>query len=300
MGANVREPRTLRTPWPPTEDLLKTQPVTQSDNWQTLKAQFRRCDAWDIIYYNFATYNSEEVNWYLREWIGCHDLSPDGKNFRFGLLSNGHPMQIYIPTDDWLPPGPQQASTKTSAINILREASAWTLAFKAGPLELTRLDLLAVAAAIDIGKIRVIHRPCLGHIAYYDGRPNRNRLLLSFGSAPDLGLRALMVHEAVHAAMDIRRVPLNMQQSEGLAYIAQALYLRRNGYNMTNSVPSPPFAQAPINFIAWSGIFKFAASIAEDIDNGAPVDQLDLIGLSASITAAPLYWNQGPPSNDGI
>jgi hypothetical protein len=300
MSANVRKPRTLRTPWPPTEDLLKVQSVTQADNWQSLKTQFKRCDAWDIIYYNFATYNPEEVNWYLREWIGCHDLSHDGENFRFGLLPNGQPMKIYIPVDDWLPPGPEQAKTKKMAIQILREVTAATLAFKAGPLELKRYDLLSVASAIEHERIRVVHRPCLGHFSQYDGWPKHNRLLLSFGGAPDLGMRALMVHEAVHAAMDIRAVPQTMQQAEALSYIAQALYSRRNGYDLGNAIPVPSFQVDPVNYVPWRELYKFAGSIAADIDNGNPVDNLDLIGLGISITMAPSYWHEPAPPNDGI
>jgi hypothetical protein len=110
MTPNVKKPSTLRTPWPPTDDRLQVQTVSGWDDWWSLQTHFGRCDAWDIIYYNFATYNPEEVNWYLREWIGCHDVSPDGKNYRFGVLPGGLPMQIYIPKNDWLPPGPHQAS----------------------------------------------------------------------------------------------------------------------------------------------------------------------------------------------
>src|SRR5574340_683450 len=121
MAPNEKKLTTLRTPWPPTDHLLKAQPVTAADDWWTLRSAFKRCDVWDIIYYNFATYDPAEVNWYLRERIGCHDVSPTGRNFRFGFLSGGRPMQIFIPTDDWLPPGPQQAAAKQAALDILRD-----------------------------------------------------------------------------------------------------------------------------------------------------------------------------------
>jgi hypothetical protein len=298
MTPNVKKPRTLSNPWPPTDHLLKAQTVTGWDDWWSLQRLFKRCDAWDIIYYNFATYDPEEVNWYLRERIGCRDASRDGKNYRFGVLPGGRPMQVYIPTDDWLPPGPKQAAAKRAALNVLRDHVASTMAFRAGPLELKASDLAAVANAIESGHITIIHRPCMGHMAEYRGKTNQ--LLVPFSGMPPLNMRALMVHEAVHAAMDVRRTRQTMQQAEGLSYIAQALYLRRNGVSMGTSVPQPAFAVNPRNFLAWTGIFRFAASIAEAVDTGAPVNNLDLMGLGISISAAPTYAHEGAPPNDGV
>ena len=117
---------------------------------------------------------------------------------------------------------------------------------------------------------------------------------------PDIGMRALMVHEAVHAAKDIDKTPLTMQESEGLAYIAQALYLHRQGVDIGASVVQPSFSVNPRNFVAWTGIFKFAARIAEDLDRGDPVSDLDVAGLALSITAAPTYEHEGAPLNDGV
>jgi hypothetical protein len=109
-----------------------------------------------------------------------------------------------------------------------------------------------------------------------------------------------MVHEAVHAAMDVAKTPLTMQESEALAYIVQALYLRRNGVDMGHAVPQPGFLVNPRNFVAWTGIFKFAARAAEDIDNGLPVSRADMLALGLSITAAPMYEFEGAPNNDGV
>jgi hypothetical protein len=298
MAPNVKRPATLRSPWPPVDDLLKAQPVLGWDDWWSLQTFFKRCDPWDIIYYNFATYSPEEVNWYLHEWIGCHDVSRDGKNYQFGALPNGQPMQIYIPKDDWLPPGPEQAAAEQTALQILRDPIASSMTFSAGGLQLGPGDILSVASAIESGHITVIHRPCMRWTAQYRSG-TKNQLLIPFASSPALGMRALMVHEAVHAAMDLDRTPLTMQQSEALAYIAQALYLRRNGDDLGATLVQPSFAENPRNFLAWKGIFKFAASIAEDIDNGMPATEADLIGIGLSITAAPMYEHEGAPVNDG-
>jgi hypothetical protein len=282
------------------ENLLQAQNVTSVDNWNILQTRFHRCDVWDIIYYNFATYNPEEVNWYLQEWIGCTDATPDGQNYRFGARADGRPMTIYIPVADWVPPGPRQVEARQAALAVLAEPVTLNLHFKAGALELRAGDMLAVANAITDGRITVIHRPCLGWMAQYRGGVGFNQLLVPFASAPPAGMKALMVHEAVHAAMDVARIPQTMQQAEALAYIAQALYSRRNGGNLGAAVPQPAFAVAPLNFVAWSGIFKKAGSIADDIDTGQPVSNLDLITLALSITIAPSYQNEGAPPNDGV
>ncbi len=56
----------------------------------------------------------------------------------------------------------------------------------------------------------------------------------------------------------------------------------------------------PRKFVTWTGIFKFAARIAEDLDLGNPVSNLDVAGLVLGISAAPTYENEGAPLNDGV
>ena len=36
-----------------------------------------------LIEFNFRTSNSDEVNWYLHEKVGCRLETPDRRNFRF-------------------------------------------------------------------------------------------------------------------------------------------------------------------------------------------------------------------------
>lgn len=53
-----------------------------TEDWWSL-AEGHHLRPWEIIYFNFATYVPEEVNWYLREYVGCHRLGPRGRNYRF-------------------------------------------------------------------------------------------------------------------------------------------------------------------------------------------------------------------------
>jgi hypothetical protein len=107
------------------------------------------------------------------------------------------------------------------------------LSFTLGRVGLRPGDLPAVASAIETGKITLIHRPTLGHMAIYDSQ--RNRMAIPFASLPPPDSQGLVVHEAVHAVMDMRKIKLNSIESEIMAYVAQALFLRRNGLDMALS-----------------------------------------------------------------
>ena len=48
-----------------------------------------------LIQHNFGTLDPAEINWYLREQVGCTLPTKDGKNWRFS--STAHPGLIYLP-----------------------------------------------------------------------------------------------------------------------------------------------------------------------------------------------------------
>jgi hypothetical protein len=283
--------------------------VTVTDNWWTLATRHHRGDVWDIIYYNFATYDPQEVNWYMYERLGCRTTTADGRNYRFGRPPGvvagladvvqqalAVPVTVYIPPAHWLPPGPHQAAAKQAVLTVLRDSVARNLHFKIGRMELQRGDMLAVAQAIAQGRIHVIHRPSGGHMAAYWAD---NRFVIPFGQLPPVGSRALIVHEAVHAAMDMRRVPLTMEESEGMAYIAQALYLQQHGLDLAHTTVQPGFHVNAVNFVAWTGIFGKASDIAKAVARNT-VSRWDLLLLAASLRLAPTYRHQPAPSNDGV
>jgi len=58
-------------------------PVEVGESWETIG---RFCDgipAEEVAYANFETYDPAEINWYLREYVGCHKPGPRGFNFMF-------------------------------------------------------------------------------------------------------------------------------------------------------------------------------------------------------------------------
>jgi hypothetical protein len=285
-------------PFPPAEPANPVIVVYPRDNWWTLQSLLQTEDPWDLIYFNFRTYDPDEVNWYLFEKAGCRGTTPDGRNYRFDSGSGTRSITIYRPPNwDYRAPGPKQKEAQAATLAILRGAVAVNMSFSVVSTSLNTGDLPAVANAIETGKITLIHRPTLGHMALYDSQ--RNRMAIPFGGMPAVGSQALIVHEAVHAAMDLRKVRLNSIESEIMAYVAQALFLRRHGQDIGNSLVTPSFQVNPANFISWTAIFKSLSSIAERLDSGRSIS-LQVLGLAISLKSTSTYATQGDPANDGI
>ena len=68
--------------------------VKDGDTWISI-AQAHALDPWDLIEANFATRDAGEVNWYLRDYVGCKVATPDKKNWKFS--SSATPGVIHIP-----------------------------------------------------------------------------------------------------------------------------------------------------------------------------------------------------------
>lgn len=87
-------PTTLAPRKPQHAAWYKVHKVKDGENWWSL-AKEHHLDVWQLIYFNFRTHDPDEVNWYLRHYVGCTLQTPDKKNFRFS--SNADPGLIYIP-----------------------------------------------------------------------------------------------------------------------------------------------------------------------------------------------------------
>lgn len=68
--------------------------VKDGDNWKSI-ALANGIDPSDLLRFNFGTVIPEEVNWYLREYVGCNVKTADGRNWRFS--SSATPGTIYLP-----------------------------------------------------------------------------------------------------------------------------------------------------------------------------------------------------------
>lgn len=85
--------------------------VSNDESFVTIASK-HQIDVWKLIRHNFQTDNPDEVNWYLREYVGCNVATEDRKNWKFS--SSSHPGNIYIPitnrkTEPVEPPCPEMS-----------------------------------------------------------------------------------------------------------------------------------------------------------------------------------------------
>jgi len=76
--------------------------VTDADSLVTVAEKFQ-LPVETLIRHNFATMDPAEINWYLREYVGCNKPTSDGKNWCFS--NSAKPGLIYIPGNGGPPPG---------------------------------------------------------------------------------------------------------------------------------------------------------------------------------------------------
>lgn len=82
--------------------------VKSGEDWHTI-ARDNHITAQELIYFNFATHDPAEVNYYLKRNVGCVEPTHDHKNWKFS--SEASPGIIYLPpTTGWkrpsFPPAP--------------------------------------------------------------------------------------------------------------------------------------------------------------------------------------------------
>jgi hypothetical protein len=101
---NVKRPLSpvqKRGLWPPKNG--REYPVQDTDDWWKIAAR-EHIDPWDLIIFNFGTHVPEEVNWYLRELVGCRHTK-DGRNYTFAGAEPSK-RKIYLPPAPLPPPKP--------------------------------------------------------------------------------------------------------------------------------------------------------------------------------------------------
>jgi len=234
--------------WPP-PNAVKPHRVQDGDNWWTLRDRYGLKDVWDLIAFNFQTYDPQEVNWYLGNRVGCKLTTADGKNFRFSSAAS--PGFIYIPpsafqpdgawgtkptggdgpapTTDGKAPDPKaplsadDQETKKCVLRALDLALATKLDFI---LPICKYEFLTgsfrmVRTMIAADQIKVRYWPKLKNSAKYRWD---DQLLLGFTSTSSVFDQALILHECVHAFMDIEDRSILDKHAEAAAYILQHLY----------------------------------------------------------------------------
>ena len=104
--------------------------VTNQDDWGTVARKYG-FDVTTLIYFNFHTHNTDEVNWYLRRNVGCNISRDGGRNWAFSDSAN--PGKIYIPASkvnfDAEDTGPDDPGGRNKLAELLdempEESEAW-------------------------------------------------------------------------------------------------------------------------------------------------------------------------------
>jgi hypothetical protein len=228
--------------------------VTDKDSWVSL-ARGNGITAWELIRYNYPSLPAvqrqaePEVNWYLQEYVGCTQPSPDKRSYMFS--SSAFPGKIWIPN---MPTADKDA--KKLALAALRSWPTRRIDFGVGNIYIRGSDYERVAKAIEGNGITVKADVQLSSKAYYN--PWTNRMTVN----PEQPDEALIVHEATHAIFDLRAIPTIVEQSEGLAYIAQALYGLIK-YGPTPRYIVSPDPGNPMSWAAWQTIFDESSRLAD-------------------------------------
>ena len=90
-----KEPRPRRRDWPPPGSAPhRVTDHDMKDGWKGV-ARKHGLDVQYLIRHNFRSNNSDEVNWYLREYVGCNIATDDLNNWMFS--SSARPGIIYLP-----------------------------------------------------------------------------------------------------------------------------------------------------------------------------------------------------------
>ncbi len=114
----VKRPKKVRWCHPLT-NFEKAHRVQTGESFVSLASKYGFSDPWDIIRFNYGTKDPEEVNWYLRELVGC-TKTKDGMNYSFD--SSDKFGTVYIPPKGWKKDTTEQDYTffEAKMFNVMR------------------------------------------------------------------------------------------------------------------------------------------------------------------------------------
>ncbi len=150
MPSSLLDPSCEKAPTSP--DLQYAPPdsvpykISARDSWWTLaerpEVKAAKLSALDLCVYNFRTRNPAEINWYLRNKVGCTKATVDKKNYKFS--EDAAPGIVYLPKaaaggkappivlDDTVISGKAPSSASASGVEeftIDKESKAFSLRY---------------------------------------------------------------------------------------------------------------------------------------------------------------------------
>jgi hypothetical protein len=111
--------------------------------------------------------------------------------------------------------------------NVVSSADVYKVKpFKVGSVHFHPVMFVSLITLIEFGKIHFKFVTVAGASDYYSGN---NTFEFGFTTASSLSQKALVLHEATHAVLDIVMAPgMKVVDSEAMAYIVQCQYARAN------------------------------------------------------------------------
>ncbi|WP_182865705.1 hypothetical protein [Stieleria mannarensis] len=265
-------------------------PVKDGDDWFSVASrEAGRSDPWDLIEFNFATRDPREVNWYLESYLNCTESS-DGKNYSFSTGAG----EIYLPPADWDPS--IERSLQLIVLGALSNRATKSINFLRGSHRVSTRELMVVGNAIIDGKIRVLQSSSIrSGRAVYDS--DRNVIELGRSAGRTNKSKALIVHECVHALFDLRQDTMTVGVSEGLAYVAQSIFMvqhtddpeDRLHVDIPSFGPGGATPQEIRNAIRRDAVFQQAWKIALMIVDRKTVPSSEWNLLDTAISLHPSY-----------
>jgi len=175
----------------------------------------------------------------VRAFQKKHHLSVDGKTGKQTLgkldLLLPFPAKLLPPLPDPAGPGGGNGSLSPAeqadliltkdVLNAIAGPYTTYINFTLGGAFIHGSFLHKVGAAIHDERILVIYDPGISNLAEY--RHWTDSLHVRFPRANTWRKRSIVIHEAVHAQMDMKSTPRPMHVSEGAAFVAQCIYYRK-------------------------------------------------------------------------
>jgi hypothetical protein len=276
--------------------------VGNNDSWVSLAAT-AGIPPWDLIRYNYPGLPADlqqaarEVNWYLQEYVGCTTVTPDSRNYVFS--STASPGEIWIPNPIAPVTRTPDQIARDRVLATLREPIDSNLNFGVGRLFIPASQYEWVAKAIEGGYISVREDSNLTGSAVYHWDVNRIDVP-AYGGPPNVGQRALIIHECTHAIVDLRKITTRVEETEGLAYVAQALYSNLNGMTARHIVSADP--HDIVSWFSWQLIFDESTRLADVVKRRYRVTEDEASVLYTAIKGANFYRRRvgNAEVNDGV
>lgn len=245
-------------------------------------------DVWDLISYNFGVRTPEEVNWCLNHFLGC-TKTLDGSNY---CLDRNDPNPIVaIPPVGFKAFTPDDEKVRQMILTTLNESEIDMIRFQLVSLKVTRDMFTKVADAVRSKYVLSVEMKAgtgpAGVRALYS--PSLDLFWVRNASVFDLDKRALIVHEALHAGMDITKQAGPVLMHEAAAHVAEAMRVMLALPDpRTVNIAAIPLARSRAAMRLALRIFNHNMSTASS-SIVIPVWDLDYASLLGTLLAVPEY-----------